>query len=117
MLIRPPADISSSEITPKAAYLRRREFLGALVAASGLGDALTTAHRVVTTTDALTPRQAVTTYCNFYEFGSAKSDAVQFSGAFKPRPWFVVVEGLCGKPGTYTLEDILKPHVLEERLY
>ena len=117
MLIKKPADIRSSEITPKGLSMRRREFLGALVAVTGLGDQLTTTSKLVTTTDTLTPRQAVTSYCNFYEFGSAKSDAAQNGGAFKPTPWSLVVEGLCGKPGTYTLEDVLKPHALEERVY
>jgi len=117
MLIRPPADIPSSEITPKGLYMRRREFLGALVAIGGLDDKLTTTDKLVTTTDRLTPRQAVTSYCNFYEFGSAKSEAVQNAAAFKPKPWSVAVEGLCGKPGTYTLEDVLKPHALAERVY
>jgi len=117
MLIKPPPDIPSSEITPKGVYLRRREFLGALVAVTGLGDKLTTTNRLVTTTDTLTARQAVTSYCNFYEFGSAKSDAMQNGEAFKTKPWSVAVEGLCGKPGTYTLEDVLKPHALEERVY
>jgi len=117
MLIKPPADIPSSEITPKGVYMRRREFLGALVAVTGFGDQLTTTSKLVTTSDALTPRQAVTSYCNFYEFGSAKSDAAQNAGAFKSKPWSVAVEGLCAKPGMYTLEDVLKPHALEERVY
>jgi len=117
MLIKPPAHVRSSEMTPKGVYMRRREFLGALVAVTGLGDKLTIANRFVTTTDTLTPRQAVTSYCNFYEFGSVKSDAAQYGSAFKPKPWSVAVEGLCGKPGTYTLEDILKANALEERVY
>jgi sulfoxide reductase catalytic subunit YedY len=110
MLIKNPSDITSSEITPKATYMRRREFLGALVT-------LTTSGRMVTTTDALTPKNAVTSYTNFYEFGSDKSDASRNGGAFKASPWSVTVDGLCGKPGTYTLEDLLKPHPLEERVY
>ena len=110
MLIKKPSDITSSEITPKATYMRRREFLGALVT-------LTTSGRMVTTTDALTPKNAVTSYTNFYEFGSDKSDASRNGGAFKASPWSVTVDGLCGKPGTYTLEDLLKPHPLEERVY
>src|SRR5262245_15956075 len=109
MLIKKPSDITS-EITPKATYMRRREFLGALVT-------LTTSGRMVTTTDALTPKNAVTSYTNFYEFGSDKGDASRNGGAFKAAPWSVTVDGLCGKPGTYTLEDILKPHPLEERVY
>jgi sulfoxide reductase catalytic subunit YedY len=71
----------------------------------------------VTTTDPPTPYNAVTTYNNFYEFGSNKADPAKNAKAFKPKPWSVAVEGACGKPGVYTLEDILKPHPLEERVY
>jgi len=122
MLIRKPLDISSSEITPRSSYLRRREFLGTL-AVLGLGsvsafaDTLATTSRMVTTSDALTPKDAVTSYTNYYELGSDKGDAVRNGRAFKPSPWSVTVDGLCGKPGKYTLEDILKPHPLEERVY
>jgi len=110
MLIKQPDHIASSEITPKATYMRRREFLAALVT-------LPTVSRMVTTSDAVTPKNAVTSYTNFYEFGSDKGDASRYGGAFKPSPWTVTVDGLCGKPGTYALEDILKPHPLEERVY
>ena len=110
MLIKKPGDIPSSEITPRGLYLRRREFLSALVT-------LPIAGRMVTTTDAQTSKQAITTYTNYYEFGSDKGDAGRAGGAFKPAPWSVAIEGLCAKPGTYTLEDILKPHPLEERVY
>ena len=129
MLIRKTTGIPSSEITPRQLYLRRREFLattGAAIAALATdrvptvfaaGDALTVAKRMVTTTDALTPYKAVTTYNNFYEFGSDKSDPAKNAAHFTPKPWSVAVEGACNKPGVYTLEDILKPHALEERVY
>jgi sulfoxide reductase catalytic subunit YedY len=117
MLVKNALDISPSEITPRSLYMRRREFLGAMVAVAGFGDPLTTARQMVTTSDRLTPKGAVTSYNNFYEFGSLKSDPAQNSSAFKPGPWSVTVDGLCGKPGTYTLEDMLKPHALEERIY
>jgi methionine sulfoxide reductase catalytic subunit len=121
MLIKKPADIRSSDITPKGLYMRRREFIGAMGAAIGFGgtltDKLSIGGRLVTTTDALTPKEAVTTYGNFYEFGSDKHDMAGNSRPFKPKPWSVTIDGLCAKPGTYTLEDILKPHPLEERVY
>ena len=122
------ADISPSEITPKPTYLRR-EFLastgaaiaalasGALDVALASGAKLAIAKRTATTTDAPTPYETVTTYNNFYEFGSNKSDPGQNARSFKPKPWSIAVEGACGKPGVYTLEDILKPHPLEERIY
>jgi len=133
VLIKQAADIRSREITPRDLYVRRREFLKAagLTAAGVLagafepdaavaavpGEKLTVAKRLVTTTEALTPQTAVTSYGNFWEFGSDKSDPPKNAGAFKPKPWSVAVEGLCARPGTYTLEDILKPHALEERIY
>jgi sulfoxide reductase catalytic subunit YedY len=129
MLIKKPADIRPSEITPKQTYLRRREFLtatggtiaalatGGLDAVFAAGDKLAVTKRVVTTTDPLTPYKAITTYNNFYEFGSDKSDPARNAKAFKPKPWSVAVEGACGKPGVYTLEDVMKPHPLEERVY
>jgi sulfoxide reductase catalytic subunit YedY len=127
MLIKNASDISSSEITPRPAYLNRRAFL--LSALTGLatahfaakptaaGATLVIEKRLVTTTDPLTPRDAVTGFNNFYEFGPDKTDPAKYGGRFKPRPWSVVVEGLCGKPGVYPLDDILKPHPLEERIY
>ena len=134
MLVKPAADIPFSEITPKNLYLRRREFLQAaafpattvLAAVFGVdhrvdaaqrGDKLAVTRKMVTTTDQLTPLHDVTTFNNFYEFGSQKVDPAQNSGGFKSRPWSVTVEGACNKPGIYTLEDILKPHSLEERVY
>src|SRR3954468_18426141 len=117
MLIRPATDIRSSEITPYRLYMRRREFLGAMVGLAGFGDTLAPATRVVTTTDTPTPQQVVTSYNNFYEFGSDKSGPARNAAAFKPKPWSVAVEGLCGKPGIYALEDFLKPHPIEERVY
>jgi len=69
------------------------------------------------TDEALTPYDDVTRYNNFYEFGMDKSDPSSNSGEFKADPWSVEIAGEVGKPGVYTLEDILKPHDLEERIY
>jgi sulfoxide reductase catalytic subunit YedY len=85
--------------------------------AAQAGSKLPVSRRMVTTRDALTPYEDVTTYTNFYEFGSDKSDPARNSHVFKSRPWSVAVEGECAKPGSYTLEDILRPHPLEERVY
>ena len=134
MLITNKPDVISSEITPKGVYLRRREFLHAVggAAAAVLGSAgvnemeltaaqatvkLPASSRMVTTPDALTPHRDVTTYTNFYEFGTDKDDPARNGSSFKPQPWSVAVEGECAKPGTYTLEDILRPHPVEERIY
>jgi sulfoxide reductase catalytic subunit YedY len=122
-------DFSPSEITPRETYLRRREFLasaGSAIAAVAVerfgarllaADTLLVTKKTATTTDPPTPYKVVTTFNNFYEFGIDKGDPARHAKAFKPRPWSVAVEGACAKPGVYTLEDILKPHPLEERIY
>ena len=100
--------IPSSAIAPRSLYLNRREFLLSTLIIS---------KRMVTTTDPVSPRETTTTFNNFYEFGTDKADPAKHSKTFKPRPWSVAVEGSCNKPGSYTLEDILKPHAIEERIY
>lgn len=69
------------------------------------------------TSEAITPFNDVTTYNNFYEFGTDKMDPSNRAENFPIDPWTVEVTGACGKPGKYSLEDILKPHALEERVY
>jgi sulfoxide reductase catalytic subunit YedY len=133
MIIRKAADVRSSDITPKPQYLRRREMLGLLgmatasvlaplgrveaAAAPARGIPIHVISKMVTTTDALTPYDAVTQYNNFYEFGIEKDDPARYAGGFNSLPWSLTVDGECGKPGTYTLEDIMRPHPLEERVY
>jgi len=132
MVIKHASGVRSSEITPRGVYMRRREFLqtaalsvgaamtGALASETSIaaaGAKLSVSKRMVTTTDPPTTYKAITTFNNYYEFGPDKGDPAKTSGGFKPKPWSVVVEGECGKPGTYTLEDVLKPHPLEERVY
>jgi methionine sulfoxide reductase catalytic subunit len=120
--------IPSSEVTPQSVYLDRRTFLTSTAAAfsafalgfdrrDGSAATLPVTKKVVTTTDPPSPYKTVTTFNNYYEFGSDKGDPAKYAGAFKPKPWSIAVEGACGKPGVYTLEDVLKPHSLEERVY
>jgi sulfoxide reductase catalytic subunit YedY len=138
MLIKPPADIRSSEITDKKLYLRRREFiqaaavtaLGAASGALGAGtaEAAPTWPRVkipnireveapLTTNEKPNSYQDITTYNNFYEFGTEKDDPSNNAGPLKTKPWTVKVDGLVNKPGDYQLEDLIKPYALEDRVY
>ena len=124
MLIRSAADIPSSEITPEAQYVNRRDFLGraagALAAVSvggALAGALPRDAQAQGDDDKPTPYEDVTTYNNFYEFGTDKADPAETSKGFKTRPWTVKVDGLVKKPADYQIEDFLKPHKLEDRTY
>ncbi|WP_273428342.1 protein-methionine-sulfoxide reductase catalytic subunit MsrP [Chitinibacter tainanensis] len=121
MLIRRPTDIAPSEITPQAQYLRRREFM-ALAAATPLlaGEALaalTGKPSPFSTTEALNTRQQITSYNNFYEFGTSKEDPAANAQRLKTSPWQVAVEGEALKPKVFGLEEILKLAPLEERIY
>ncbi|MDE1463189.1 protein-methionine-sulfoxide reductase catalytic subunit MsrP [Spartinivicinus poritis] len=69
------------------------------------------------THEELTPYEDVTRYNNFYEFGTKKGDPAKHAGSLITDPWSVTIDGEVEKPGTYTLEDILKPHDFEERIY
>jgi sulfoxide reductase catalytic subunit YedY len=67
--------------------------------------------------EALTSYKDITTYNNFYEFGTGKEDPAKNATGFKPRPWNIEVSGECNKPGTFDLEDFIKPYALQEYIY
>ena len=110
------AAIRPSEITPKAVWLRRRELLAgatALGLASSFPEpaaatALTAAKSPLSTDEAPTPLADITSYNNFYEFGTDKGDPAQNADKLTTHPWTVKVDGLVAKPAEYQLEDILK---------
>ena len=130
MLIRRPADIAPSEITPREVYAQRREFMantgrvalaGSALLLPGLSEGAAKLNGVkpgpYKISDTPTPLREVTTYNNFYEFGTSKSDPAENAGAMKTRPWTVSVEGLCAKPKKFGIEELLKLAPLEERIY
>jgi sulfoxide reductase catalytic subunit YedY len=122
-----------SEITPRAVYDTRREWLrraSVLAAGSTLGgwaarDALAQAPLAGTrstvsgaaTMEKTTPLKDATTYNNYYEFGTDKSDPARTAGTLKPRPWTVAVEGEVKKPRTFDLDELMKLSAMEERIY
>jgi sulfoxide reductase catalytic subunit YedY len=125
--------IKPSEITPEALFHNRRELLGAAIALALLPSATTTPVRAAvlpadgtltdvgkwpgSLSDEPNSFADITTYNNYYEFGTGKGDPARYAHTLKPRPWSVQVTGEAAKQGTFTLEDILAPHALEERIY
>jgi sulfoxide reductase catalytic subunit YedY len=59
----------------------------------------------------------ITSYNNFYEFGTGKNDPKRHAQNFKTTPWTIKIEGEVGKPSTIGFEDLIKGHKLEERIY
>jgi sulfoxide reductase catalytic subunit YedY len=124
-----PGDIPPSEITPREIYLKRRQFMtgvAALAVAPALAASPPPAHGKklpgvrssrFSTEDEKTPFDSVTTYNNFYEFGTGKSDPAENAHTLKPRPWTVSVEGEVKRPKVYGIDELLKLAPLEERIY
>ncbi len=138
MLIRKSDRIKPSEITPKDVYLNRRTFLvRAGITAGILGGARIVQQLVKppmrvsagaklqyvqsplsTQGEKLTPYNDVTSYNNFYEFGTEKDDPARYAGTLKTSPWTVSIEGEVAKPRKYDVDSILRMHPsLEERVY
>ncbi|VFR95448.1 Putative sulfite oxidase subunit YedY [plant metagenome] len=127
--------VPASEITDEAVWRDRRRFVAqaGLVAAglglagwghrqafaqSAAGQALPgKANPQFALMDATTPESDVTTYNNYYEFGTGKGDPARYAGALQTHPWQVSVDGEAGKPRTFAIEDLLKLAPMEERVY
>jgi sulfoxide reductase catalytic subunit YedY len=73
--------------------------------------------KVVTVDEPLNTFEDITSYNNFYEFGTGKNDPQRYASKLKTSPWKVRIDGHCSKPADYHLEDLIKPHQLEERIY
>jgi sulfoxide reductase catalytic subunit YedY len=127
-----PGAIAPHEITPHEAFLSRRTLLaGALAsgAAALAPDALAadapspdpsikyTRNARYSVNEAATSYADITSYNNFYEFGTDKSDPKDNAHTLRPRPWSVAIAGEAEKTGTFTLEDLIRPLALEERIY
>ncbi|EXJ14414.1 protein-methionine-sulfoxide reductase catalytic subunit MsrP [Imhoffiella purpurea] len=138
MLIKRPADIPSSQITPPAIYRRRREIIKAAAAGAGLmmggGSLLMRSAKAasetaggeripnprpspLSTDEKPTSLDDVTHYNNFYEFGTEKTDPAANAGTLETRPWTLVVDGACESPGEIGIEDLLSGFTQEERVY
>ncbi|HMC58522.1 MAG TPA: hypothetical protein VKJ01_04965, partial [Candidatus Solibacter sp.] len=114
MLIKKPADIRYSEVTPKHVYLNRRSFLAGIPAAFlGARELLAGAKLAnvgkskLSTDEKQNTYKDVSTYNNYYEFGTQKEEPSQNSQKFKTSPWTVSVEGHVAKPRKFSLEEIM----------
>jgi len=125
MIIRWAEDIRPSEITPYGVYLNRRQLIGAgtalslgsLLAQTVRADTLAAAKSPLSTDEEPTALKYVTSYNNYYEFGTGKSDPSQNAHTLITKPWTLKVDGLVDKPADYALDDFIKPFALEQRIY
>lgn len=117
-------DLTYADVTPKSAFLNRRQ----LIAASAATMAVTIADPVragsikavassYSTTQEPNTFEEITNYNNFYEFGTGKDDPARHAGRLTTKPWSVEIGGLVDRPGNYGFEDIVKGIQMEERIY
>ena len=112
------SDLKQSEVTDEQIFVNRRHLLAGLAGiglAGGLPSALSAAQRA----EELVPNEweDITSYNNYYEFGTGKSDPAKYAGALTTAPWSVEINGLVDRPAVYHLEDILQKMAIEERIY
>src|SRR5690606_32613993 len=107
-----------SDVTPKADWLNRRNFIaaGAALAASP-AVALTGKPSSFSTDEKPNNLEEITNYNNFYEFGTGKEDPARYAAAMSTDPWWVQIDGLVERPGSYGVEDLAPDNTLEERIY
>src|SRR5271163_653139 len=124
MIIRKASDLRYSDVTPKQLYMDRRRFVTAGSAALAMPFSLragTTLGPLVksplSTSEKLTPRNIVTEFNNFYEFGTQKDEPARNAAKFVTRPWAVSLEGEIAKPRTLDIDAIMKLAPIEERIY
>ena len=115
MARRYTSDLGWEDVTPKQLFLNRRQLLagsGALIGA-GLAGSLARAQ------SDLEPNSwdDITTYNNFYEFGTRKEDPARFAHMMTTQPWSIVIDGMVDNPGTYSFEQIVEGMTIEERIY
>lgn len=145
--VTPPHPIRSSEITPESVYRDRRRFLSQMgfaaaglalagcskaedakakgaaapagdgAANSGLADIKIAKKTEMAGGEKVSSWEDITTYNNYYEFGTGKSEPAHYAQTLVPRPWTVTVEGECEAPGTLDVDDLIKTSAIEERIY
>ncbi len=107
-------DLTWDDVTPEAAYLNRRQIMAG---AMGLGLASVLPKAAKAETPEPNSWEDITSYNNFYEFGTGKSDPAKYAGSLITEGWEVVIDGMVDKPGTYKMDDIMAAMTIEERIY
>ncbi|KIC41819.1 sulfoxide reductase catalytic subunit YedY [Ruegeria sp. ANG-S4] len=106
--------LTHADITPEAAFLNRRQVMAGLAGIGLAGMATPGAAQ-----EALEPNtwEEITSYNNFYEFGTRKDDPAKYAGALTTEPWSIKIDGLVDRPGDYDFKDIMSEMTVEERIY
>ena len=116
------SDLKDHHVTDRSVWMNRRQLMAGAAGAGLIAGtpALAGSHAApskYSTEETPTSYEDITTYNNFYEFGTGKDDPARYADALTVDPWSIEIGGECARPGTYGLEDILKGVTIEERIY
>lgn len=106
--------LTHADVTPRAAFLNRRQVMAGM---AGLGLAGTARSAQADDALELNEWEEITGYNNYYEFGTGKEDPAKYAGALTTEPWSIEIDGLVDRPGTYDFRDIMSEMTVEERIY
>ncbi|GAA6190914.1 protein-methionine-sulfoxide reductase catalytic subunit MsrP [Phaeobacter gallaeciensis] len=108
-------DLTHADVTPNAAFMNRRQLMAGI---AGLGLAAMARPAAAAEGD-LKPNswEEITSYNNYYEFGTGKEDPAQNAHVLTTKPWSVKIDGMVDNPGDYAFEDIMSKMTVEERIY
>jgi sulfoxide reductase catalytic subunit YedY len=108
--------LNDNDVTPEDLFLNRRQIMGGALAGIGL---VGMGQAALAAPEGLEPNsfEEITSYNNYYEFGTGKDDPAKYAASLTTQPWTVQIEGMVDKPGPYAFEDIMKAMTIEERLY
>jgi sulfoxide reductase catalytic subunit YedY len=115
MARRYTSDLTWNDVTPKEMYLNRRQIMAG--AGAMLGAGLIGGGAGAQGDEVLNTWEEITTYNNFYEFGTGKNDPAQNAHMMTTEPWSIVIDGMVDNPGTYSFEQIVEGMTMEERIY
>jgi sulfoxide reductase catalytic subunit YedY len=109
-------DLTAADVTPHAAFLNRRQIMAGM---AGVGLAAGIGGRAMAAGETLKPNAYgdITSYNNYYEFGTGKGDPAKNAHTLTTKPWSVKIDGMVDKPGDYSMEQILDAMTIEERIY
>jgi len=112
----------SSEITPEKVYKNRRKFLKDMGIVTGTAllsqNIMSSALSYTPETERkITDYKYATTYNNYYEFGTGKSDPHKNSQDFITKPWEITIDGEVEKKITLSVDEIINMFPSEERVY
>ena len=108
--------LKDKDVTPEDMFLNRRQIMGGALAGIGLAGMGSSASAGPEGLEA-NSYEEITSYNNYYEFGTGKDDPAKYAGTLTTKPWTVQIDGMVDNPGDFAFEDILKAMTIEERLY